>query len=137
MADQSETQSDSAAPERGAYEMMDMDLNQKVRLPFLSIVFMTVGNVRNRLGRSIVTLFGVVLGTAFLMAVGSSGYIRGELTQQEANRTLRGRTTRKSSKPEGCFTRICSRVEPLRSLPSPLPQPLSRPKRRSKRTSAS
>ena len=80
-------QDDAASPERGTYEMMDLGLEQKVHLPFLSIVFMTVGNVRNRLGRSLVTLFGVVLGTAFLMAVGSAGFIRGTLTVQEANRT--------------------------------------------------
>ena len=67
--------------------MTDLGLDDKIRLPFLSIVFMTVGNVRNRLGRSLVTLFGVVLGTAFLMAVGSTGLVRGTLTEQESNRT--------------------------------------------------
>ena len=87
MPEQPQTPSDPPTEERGVYEMMDLGLDQKVRLPFLSIVFMTVGNVRNRLGRSIVTLFGVVLGTAFLMAVGSSGYVRATLTAQEANRT--------------------------------------------------
>ena len=79
-------ESDPAGAERGVYELMDLGLDEKVSLPFLSIVFMTVGNVRNRLGRSLVTLFGVVLGTAFLMAVGSAGFIRGTLTDQEANR---------------------------------------------------
>ena len=44
-------------------------------------------NVRNRLGRSLITLFGVVLGSAFLMAVGTSGLLRGKLANLETLRT--------------------------------------------------
>ena len=64
----------------------DLGLDQQIRLPFLSIVFMTVGNVRNRLGRSMITLFGVVLGTAFLMAVGTSDKLRITFAEQEVDR---------------------------------------------------
>ena len=64
-----------------------LGLDEQFRLPFVSIVFMTIGNVRNRLGRSAITLFGVVLGTAFLMAVGTSGQLRVTFAEQEIDRS--------------------------------------------------
>ncbi len=62
-------------------------LENKVSLPLPTVVAMTVRNVRNRLGRSLITLFGVVLGSAFLMAVGTSGLLRGKLANLETLRT--------------------------------------------------
>ena len=62
-------------------------LDNKVSLPLPTVVAMTVRNVRNRLGRSLITLFGVVLGSAFLMAVGTSGLLRGKLANLETLRT--------------------------------------------------
>lgn len=66
---------------------VDLDLGPQTSLSLLSVVRMTVSSVRSRLGRSMITLFGVVLGTAFLMAVVTGGLLAEALSQQEAVRT--------------------------------------------------
>ena len=59
---------------------------QTQSVPFSTVISMVVGNVRSRLGRSAVTLFGVVLGAAFLMAAGTGDILRAHFAQEEADR---------------------------------------------------
>ena len=62
------------------------DLGTDTGLSFADVARMTFGNVRARLGRSAITLFGVVLGTAFLMAVTTSSQLRRALAEEDALR---------------------------------------------------
>ena len=59
---------------------------QTQSVPFSTVISMVVGNVRSRLGRSAVTLFGVVLGAAFLMAAGTGDILRSHFAQEETDR---------------------------------------------------
>ena len=66
--------------------MVDDAFDDTVNLSFSSIVFMTLRNVRSRMGRSMITLLGVVLGSAFLMAVGTSSLLSNSLSDKESDR---------------------------------------------------
>ena len=52
-------------------------IENQVRLPFHVAWEIVVQGIRIRMGRSVVTLFGVVLGVAFLMSILSAGLIKG------------------------------------------------------------
>ena len=58
---------------------------------------MATAGVRSRLGRSAVTLFGVVLGTAFLMAAGTADILRSHFANEEHDRVVAATAARASS----------------------------------------
>lgn len=69
-------------------------IQDQVRLPFSVALGIVLQGIRIRMGRSIVTMMGVVLGVAFLMSVLSSNFMRrgmaGETEiRQETSRMLR------------------------------------------------
>ena len=57
-------------------------------MPFRTVAAMATAGVRSRLGRSAVTLFGVVLGTAFLMAAGTADILRSHFANEERDRVV-------------------------------------------------
>lgn len=55
-------------------------IGNQVRLPFHVAWEIVIQGIRIRMGRSLVTLFGVVLGVAFLMSIISAGLIKGSVS---------------------------------------------------------
>ena len=67
--------------------LIGLGSDQAAGMPFSSVLVMTAASLRSRVGRSMITLFGITLGVAFLMAVGMASLLRGSLSQEESLRT--------------------------------------------------
>lgn len=74
--------------------MADLNVIQKqVRLPLRVAVGVVMQGIRIRLGRSLVTISGVVLGVAFLMSILAGQLIQAGVAEEQELRTQVGRMT--------------------------------------------
>ena len=62
----------SAEPPRGTNPHGDMKVQKQIQLPFTKAWEITIRSIKIRLGRSLITASGIVLGIAFFSSVNST-----------------------------------------------------------------